>query len=84
MSSRRTIKAVAVDVDGTLLDSDHRLRDEVKDALSDLVTNDIHVILATARGPKILGAVLRLLPFSPLVVCFSGAWVGKIDRETIT
>ena len=82
MSPRRTIKAVAVDVDGTLLDSDHRLRDEVKDALSDLVTNDIHVILATARGPKILGAVLRLLPFSPLVVCFSGAWVGKIDRET--
>jgi len=80
--SLRTIKAVAVDVDGTLLDSDHRLRDEVRDALSDLVADDIHVILATARGPKILGAVLRLLPFSPLLVCFSGAWVGEIDRQT--
>ena len=80
--SLRTIKAVAVDVDGTLLDSDHRLRDEVRDALSDLVADNIHVILATARGPKILGAVLRLLPFSPLLVCFSGAWVGEIDRET--
>jgi len=80
--SLRTIKAVAVDVDGTLLDSDHRLRDEVRNALSDLVADDIHVILATARGPKILGAVLRLLPFSPLLVCFSGAWVGEIDRQT--
>ena len=80
--SLRTIKAVALDVDGTLLDSDHRLRDDVKNALSDLVENDLQVILATARGPKILGAVLRLLPFSPLLVCFSGAWVGEIDRET--
>jgi Cof subfamily protein (haloacid dehalogenase superfamily) len=81
--SLRTIKAVALDVDGTLLDSDHRLRDDVKNALSDLVENDLQVILATARGPKILGAVLRLLPISPLLVCFSGAWVGEIDRETL-
>jgi hypothetical protein len=80
--SLRTIKAVAVDVDGTLLDSNHRLRDDVKEALKDLVENDFHVILATARGPKILGAVLRLLPFSPLLVCFSGAWVGEFDTET--
>ena len=81
--SLRTIKAVAVDVDGTLLDSNHRLRDDVKEALKDLVENDFHVILATARGPKILGAVLRLLPFSPLLVCFSGAWVGETDRQSL-
>jgi Cof subfamily protein (haloacid dehalogenase superfamily) len=79
-----TIKAVALDVDGTLLDSDHRLADAVKGALCDLAAHDVHVILATARGPKILGAVLRLLPISPLLVCFSGAWIGEIDRETLT
>jgi len=78
------IKAVALDVDGTLLDSDHRLRDPVKGALRDLVANDIYVILATARGPKILGAVLRVLPIAPLLVCFSGAWVGEIDRVSLT
>jgi Cof subfamily protein (haloacid dehalogenase superfamily) len=82
--SLRAIQAVAVDVDGTLLDSDHRLRDAVKDALCDLIANDIHVILATARGPKILGTVLRRLPFSPLLVCFSGAWIGEIDRELLS
>jgi Cof subfamily protein (haloacid dehalogenase superfamily) len=79
-----TIKAVALDVDGTLLDSDHRLADAVKGALRDLVANGVLVVLATARGPKILGAVLRLLPISPLLVCFSGAWVGEIDRESLT
>lgn len=78
-----TIKAVALDVDGTLLDSDHRVADAVKDALHDLVANDVFVILATARGPKILAPVLRLLPISPLLVCFSGAWIGEIDRESL-
>jgi Cof subfamily protein (haloacid dehalogenase superfamily) len=78
-----TIKAVALDVDGTLLDSDHRVADAVKGALLDLVANDVFVILATARGPKILAPVLRLLPISPLLVCFSGAWVGEIDRESL-
>ena len=77
------IKAVALDVDGTLLDSKHEVPDAVKNALSDLVANDVFVILATARGPKILGAVLRLLPISPLLVCFSGAWIGEIDRESL-
>jgi Cof subfamily protein (haloacid dehalogenase superfamily) len=78
-----TIKAVALDVDGTLLDSEHRVAEAVKSALRDLVANDVFVILATARGPRILTPVLRLLPISPLLVCFSGAWVGEIDRETL-
>jgi Cof subfamily protein (haloacid dehalogenase superfamily) len=78
-----TIKAVALDVDGTLLDSDHRVADAVKGALRDLVANDVFVILATARGPRILAPVLRLLPISPILVCFSGAWVGEIDRESL-
>lgn len=79
--SLHPIQAVAVDVDGTLLDSDHRLREADKEALCDLVANDIHVILATARGPMILAAVLRELPFPPLLVCFSGGWIGEIDTE---
>jgi Cof subfamily protein (haloacid dehalogenase superfamily) len=78
-----TIKAVALDVDGTLIDSDHQVADAVKGALRDLVANDVFVILATARGPKILAPVLRLLPISPLLVCFSGAWVGEIDPESL-
>jgi Cof subfamily protein (haloacid dehalogenase superfamily) len=78
-----TIKAVALDVDGTLLDSEHRVAEGVKSALRDLVANDVFVILATARGPRILAPVLRLLPISPLLVCFSGAWVGEIDRESL-
>jgi Cof subfamily protein (haloacid dehalogenase superfamily) len=82
--SLRAIKAVAVDVDGTLLDSDHRLREAVKDALCNLAANDIRVVLATARGPKALDPIIRPLQLSALLICFSGAWVGEIDGELLT
>jgi Cof subfamily protein (haloacid dehalogenase superfamily) len=82
MMSRRAIKVVAIDVDGTLLDGDHRLKDAVKDSLYELTARNIHVVLATARGPQALSPVLRPLQFSPLLVCFSGAWVGEIDRPS--
>jgi Cof subfamily protein (haloacid dehalogenase superfamily) len=81
--SGRSIKAVAIDVDGTLLDNDHRLRDPVRDALHDLVANQTQVILATARGPQALAAVLHPLRLSPMLVCFSGAWVGEIDYPSV-
>jgi Cof subfamily protein (haloacid dehalogenase superfamily) len=83
MMSRRAIKVMAIDVDGTLLDGDHQLKDAVKDALYELAARNIHVVLATARGPQALKPVLRLLQFSPLLVCFSGAWVGEIDRPSL-
>ena len=82
--SPHAIKAFAVDVDGTLLDSDHRLRAAARDALCDLAENNIRVVLATARSPGVLGAVLRSLPISPLLICFSGAWIGEIDSESST
>ena len=74
---------VAIDVDGTLLDGDHQLRDTVKDSLYELAARKIHVVLATARGPQALSPVLRPLRFSPLLVCFSGAWVGEINRPSL-
>jgi Cof subfamily protein (haloacid dehalogenase superfamily) len=83
MMSRRAIKAVAIDVDGTLLDGDHQLRDAVRDSLYELAARKMHVVLATARGPQALNPVLRRLQFSPLLVCFSGAWVGEIDRQSL-
>jgi Cof subfamily protein (haloacid dehalogenase superfamily) len=83
MMSGRAVKLVAIDVDGTLLDGDHQLRDAVMDSLHELVARNIHVVLATARGPQALNPVLRPLQFSPLLVCFSGAWVGEIDRPSL-
>jgi Cof subfamily protein (haloacid dehalogenase superfamily) len=76
------IRLVAVDVDGTLLDSSHQLRVDVKDALGQLSASGVKIVLATARGPMALGGIAQKLSFSPLLVCFSGAWVGQLDAKS--
>ena len=74
---------VAVDVDGTLLDSSHRLRAAVRDALGQLSASGAKVVLATARGPKALTMIVSQLRFSPLLICFSGAWTGELDPQSL-
>jgi len=78
------IRVLAVDVDGTLLDSSHALRADVRDALGLLSLAGVRVVLATARGPMALSDVLHKLRFAPLLICFSGAWIGKWDPESST
>jgi Cof subfamily protein (haloacid dehalogenase superfamily) len=77
------MRLVAVDVDGTLLDSSHQLRAAVRDALANLATSGVQVVLATARGPQALGSIVRQLRFSPLLVCFSGGWIGELDSPSL-
>jgi Cof subfamily protein (haloacid dehalogenase superfamily) len=77
------IRAVAVDVDGTLLDSSHRLRADVREALNQLSGSGITIILATARGPMALGHIVQKLSFSPFLVCFSGAWIGQLAAKSL-
>lgn len=78
------MRVLAVDVDGTLLDSSHALRADVRDALGLLSLSGIAVVLATARGPMALNDVVHKLSFAPLLICFSGAWIGKWDAESST
>jgi len=74
---------VAVDVDGTLLDSAHRLRAAVRDALGQLSASGVKVVLATARGPRALTMIVSQLRFSPFLICFSGAWIGELDPKSL-
>jgi Cof subfamily protein (haloacid dehalogenase superfamily) len=78
------IRLVAIDVDGTLLDSSHRLQKPVGEALDELNARGVDVVLATARSPQVLRIVLGELAFAPLLVCFSGAWIGQVDLQTLT
>jgi Cof subfamily protein (haloacid dehalogenase superfamily) len=75
------VRLVAVDVDGTLLDGSHQLRANVKESLNQLASFDVKIVLATARGPQALGLIVRQLSFSPLLICFSGGWIGELDSS---
>jgi Cof subfamily protein (haloacid dehalogenase superfamily) len=78
-----SIQLFAIDVDGTLLDSRHRLRREVKDSVCRLAASGLKVALATARGPAAVREIVRQFDFSPWLICFSGGWIGKLDLPSL-
>src|SRR6516225_5291605 len=70
------IRLIAIDVDGTLLDSSHRVQAAVAMSLAGLHQCGIRIVLATARSPQLMEPVLTQLGFLPFLICFSGAWIG--------
>ena len=72
----------AIDVDGTLLDSSHQLRPEVGDSVCRLAASGIQVVLATARSPQAVSKIVQQFGFCPWLICFSGAWIGKLDPRS--
>ena len=54
-------KIIALDVDGTLLNSVHTILPSTKQALTDLATAGHHILLATARPPKSVATIVEQL-----------------------
>ena len=82
-SGKSAVRLFAIDVDGTLLDSSHRLKTVVRDAVCRLSASGVQVVLATARGPQAVRDIVRQFDFSPWLIGFSGAWVGELDERSL-
>jgi len=78
-----SIRLFAIDVDGTLLDSSHHLRTDVRDSVCRLAASGLEVALATARGPAAVREIVRQFDFSPWLICFSGGWIGQLNRSPL-
>jgi Cof subfamily protein (haloacid dehalogenase superfamily) len=81
-SKKSAVRLMAIDVDGTLLDGSHRLRSEVKDAVNRLAASGCRVALATARGPQAVVEIVQQFAFAPLLICFSGGWIGELESTS--
>jgi Cof subfamily protein (haloacid dehalogenase superfamily) len=81
--AKSAVRLFAIDVDGTLLDSSHRLKTVVRDAVCRLAASDVQVVLATARGPQAVRDIVRQLDFSAWLIGFSGAWIGELDARSL-
>jgi Cof subfamily protein (haloacid dehalogenase superfamily) len=82
-AEKSAVRLFAIDVDGTLLDSTHLLRNEVKEALNRLAASGVKVVLATARGPQAVVEIVRQFDFAPSLICFSGGWTGELDSTSM-
>ena len=74
-----SVKLVAVDVDGTLLNSNNEITPAVMSAIQSAAEAGIQVALATGRAPVECRLVLDALPELRYLICYTGAVV--YDRQ---
>src|SRR5262249_1101486 len=76
------IRLLAVDIDGTLLDSRGQLPDAHRDALQEAAAAGIEVALVTGRTFHFARPVARLLPIPLTFIVNNGALVKRVDGTT--
>lgn len=76
-------RIVFTDVDGTLLDHEHRVRPRTAEVASGLTRHGIPFVLVSARMPEALYPVQRDLGISGPLVCYSGAYVLDEDGDEL-
>lgn len=77
------IRLIALDVDGTLLDSEGRIPDANRRAISRALEHGIEIVLATGRRFDFLRPVFEQLPPALTLILSNGAIVKTTDGRTL-
>jgi hypothetical protein len=75
------LRALALDVDGTLLTTDHRITDATRRAVAAVRRSGVAVVLASARSPQGLQPIVAELELDGPVIAFGGALVWQPDAR---
>ena len=78
----RKIGLIALDLDGTLLNSDKELSDENREALKRAAEAGIEIVPATGRFYQGMPEAIRSLPFVHYVISVNGAEVYDVGKGT--
>ena len=74
-------KIIALDVDGTLLNSSHAILPSTKQALARLASAGHHILLATARPPKSVAGIVQQLGIgSAMFIALNGATIVRQNK----
>jgi len=77
-------KLIAVDLDGTLLNSYGEVSDKNREAVKKAINNNIKVILASGRGVESVKNISLDINASPYIICGNGAVAYDIkNNETV-
>ncbi len=83
--SETTIRAIAVDIDGTLLNSKHKLTADVEKALHEAAEQGVHIILATGKSRNSAVHLIKQLKLVTSGIYLQGTTIydesGKITHQ---
>ena len=77
------LEIVFSDVDGTLLNSEHKMLDGTKYAIQKLHEKDIPFVIISARSPSGIYPILEENGFSCPIICYSGALILDENKNTV-
>ncbi|MDQ3346519.1 MAG: Cof-type HAD-IIB family hydrolase [Acidobacteriota bacterium] len=78
-----TIRLLALDIDGTILDSDGQVPDANRDAIARAIDAGVEVVLATGRRYDFARAIVEQLPAPLTLILSNGAIVKTLAGETL-
>jgi hypothetical protein len=76
------IRLIAIDIDGTLLDSRWQLPDRNRDAIARAVNHDVEVAIVTGRRYDFAKPIIDLLPCAVTAIVSNGAIVRSSNGST--
>ena len=81
MNKTRQARLLVIDVDGTLLTTDYQLTKATCSAVQQVSARGVQVVLASARSPRALHAIMGALGIMGLAICYSGALTCRISPD---
>lgn len=77
---KQRIRLLCLDIDGTLLDSQHRLPSQNKEAVKKAIQAGVTVCLMSARPPSAVVPILRALEMEHNMACYNGGLILHKDK----
>src|SRR5437762_1903831 len=78
MKYTRRVRLLALDVDGTLLTDELQVTPATREAVRQVISQGVQVVLASARGPKALYSIIAELEITGLAICYTGALTCRL------
>ena len=83
MSDERKVKAVFSDVDGTLLNSAHRVTPRTGEWIHTILDKDIPFVIVSARSPSGIYPIMKRNGFECALISYSGALIMDRGRTVL-
>ena len=83
MGEKSRIRAVFSDVDGTLLNSGHRVTPRTAEWIRKLGERDIPFVIVSARSPSGIYPIMKRNGFRSALIAYSGALIMDEDRNVL-
>jgi hydroxymethylpyrimidine pyrophosphatase-like HAD family hydrolase len=77
------VRMVATDLDGTVLDDQHRISDRTVEAFQQVEASGRHVVFVTGRPPRSLAKVADRMGHTGMAVAANGAIQYDLASETV-